>query len=435
MLLVEHIEACARSSQFRINSSLQQMLRVLAKNKWLQPQAPVILIGGTNGKGTTAGYLCNLLHRHLGMQVGLYASPHLSSFCERIQLSHLPVDVALLSACWQGLTRRVQVEEQLTFFEWTTLLAFYVFNKHATDINVLEVGLGGEWDATNVCEPIASVIVSLGIDHQAYLGDTCQQVLADKLGIARAGKPLFWGNQGTGATDSEALAVLQTCVRQKNLQLYTAGTDFYLRGNEVFFAGKRLSFLPPALVHAPLYLQRNFTLALAISHWLAAEYGRQDNDLSACAKSQDDYLPSTVQGRFQQKCLAGKCFLLDACHNTDGAQAFTQALRQRYHGKLLGYVSLLADKDIEKILALLATCLEPLLFFSNANIRAAKRTHLPAVWQDCWYPDFATAWQATSEQQVCATVPTVVCGSFYGLDACVSFLKKTGESITESITQ
>ncbi|MDE3269479.1 MAG: hypothetical protein OYH77_04255 [Pseudomonadota bacterium] len=417
MNLAAQIEAHARAPQFRINPSLVQMRRVLSANPVLNLQAPTIIIGGTNGKGTTAGYLFTLLHKHLKLKVGLYTSPHLHHFHERIQLSHVAVNDELLAQHWRALVATTATESALSFFEWATLLAFYTFNTHATDINILEVGLGGKWDATNIVNPIAAVLVSLGQDHQRLLGNTYREILADKIAITRRQRPLFWGNQGSGANDPMVKALIQQVVAEKNIQLYRFGVDFFLRATGVYQQDMRIITLPASVVSAPPFLQNNFCLAAAVWHWYRSNYSQPKNYEHCPVVDTTNYLPTTIVGRCQHLRLAGREVITDVCHNIDGALMFSSYLRQRQR-KLTGFVCLLADKDIAEILAILATCLQPLYFFSLSNIRAAAQAQLPKGFQRNFYADFNRAWQAANP-----TGTVVICGSFYGLDAALTYLR------------
>ena len=429
LTLVQQIEACARSPQFRINPSLIQMQQTLACNPHLVLRSPAIIIGGTNGKGTTAGYLFTLLHEQLNLKVGLYTSPHLHHFHERIQLSHVAVDDELLTQHWYELVATVRTDTPLSFFEWTTLLAFYVFNTYTTDINILEVGLGGKWDATNVVDPIAAVLVSLGKDHQRLLGNTYAQIFADKIAITRPQRPLFWGNQGSGADDPAAQTLLQQTATAKKLQLYRFGAEFHQQTTDLYWQGKKIFKLPSAIASAPSFLQKNFCLAAAVSHWYRTSHSIavQSVAMPAAVKQLPaNHLPSTLAARCQHLHIRDYEVITDACHNIDGALVFREYLCKhllkhsyKHQGKLTGFVCLLADKDIADILAILATCLQPLYFFSVQNSRAASCSHLPAAYRKNFYVDFNHAWQAA---QPCASIFTV-CGSFYGLDAALTYLR------------
>ena len=403
----------------------------------LQLHAPCVIIGGTNGKGTTAGFLFSLLSRVAGLKVGLYTSPHVSHFCERVQVSHQSLNDDTLLDIWQELKQLLAplFFQRLTFFECTTLLAFFVFNRTTTDINVLEVGLGGTWDAVNVCDPLASAIVSIGKDHQQYLGNTYSAILADKLGIARAHRPLFWGKQGSGADDAELQHTLQKIVAQKQLLLCSAGREFKLNRDNTLCL--ELPDLPtiemplPASLHTdPHWLRSNFSLAFALSWWLLHRLDRTVPNFVKLASHTIARLRPNLPARFQQRSLRHRHtgqerpLLLDACHNYDGMQALVIELRQRY-GKVAGLLSLLNDKEIDKIVPLLAQQCRPFAVFAVDNERSMIREQLPARWQHCWHDNFATAWHSVSAKL--DPQPLVICGSFYGLGEALALLAQQDE--------
>lgn len=432
-VLVDKLLAFARVSPHRINPSLEQMQTVLAALPQLRLRAPCVLIGGTNGKGTTAGFICSLLSHGARLKVGLYTSPHVSHFCERVQTSHVPLDDAALDDMWQELEPLLapRFRAQLTFFECSTLLAFYVFNRTATDINILEVGLGGTWDAVNVCDPLAAAIVSIGKDHQQYLGNTYAEILRDKLGIARPHRPLFWGNQGSGADDADLQRTLQGIVQQRQLVLCSAGREFQLDADASTLR-VALSALPqvtipiPRAVRAgPRWLQRNFCLAFALSWWLLPCLGRSMSGFARAIDSRAELLPSTLPARFQVRRLCHRPtgqvrpLLLDACHNYDGALALVAELQQRY-GVVAGMLSLLHDKEVAAIVPLLARQLNPLAIFALNNERSMTRAQVPPAQQHCWHKDVASAWHSVAA--VPDARPLVICGSFYGLGEALALL-------------
>ena len=150
---------------------------------------PVIHIAGTKGKGSTAALIASALQA-AGYKVGFYTSPHLQDFTERIQVNQTPVSHATLTALVEEIKPQVAKTERLTTFELTTALAFLYFQRCKVDIAVVEVGLGGRLDATNIVTPLVSVITSLSMDHMAVLGDTLPKIAAEKAGIIKPGRPV-----------------------------------------------------------------------------------------------------------------------------------------------------------------------------------------------------------------------------------------------------
>src|SRR6185369_6440703 len=168
---------------------------------------PSVLIAGTNGKGSTAATLASIL-RAAGYKVGLYTSPHLVRINERIRVNGDPIDDELFASTYarvHEMAEHLVAEGKLpwhpSFFETVTAIAFECFSKLKCDIAVLEVGMGGRLDATNIVEPLISVITDIDLDHQKFLGDTIAAIAAEKAGIMRAGKPTITLPQHPQAND------------------------------------------------------------------------------------------------------------------------------------------------------------------------------------------------------------------------------------------
>ncbi|MGL4472974.1 MAG: Mur ligase family protein, partial [Shewanella sp.] len=159
--------------------------------KMLTP-SKVITVAGTNGKGTTCAMLASIL-QEAGYSVGVYSSPHLLRYNERISVNGVDVSDEQLIAAFQ-LIERTRAELSLTFFEFATLAALVIFKEQALDVIILEVGLGGRLDATNLIDADVSVVTAIDLDHQEYLGDTRELVGKEKAGIFRAGKPAISGD-------------------------------------------------------------------------------------------------------------------------------------------------------------------------------------------------------------------------------------------------
>lgn len=186
----------------------------------------VIHVAGTNGKGSTAAITASILSKQ-GYRVGLYSSPHLLDFSERIQINGAPIAHALVG----DLTEMVRyvaerrLREPPTFFEATTAMAFTHFALTGVEIAVIEVGLGGRFDATNVVTPLATVITTIGLDHQQYLGNTVEAIAGEKAGIIKRGVPLI-----TGRIEPEPLSVIQAVATRYKAPSCSLGTDFSTEG-------------------------------------------------------------------------------------------------------------------------------------------------------------------------------------------------------------
>ena len=184
-----------------------------------------ILVAGTNGKGSIAAMLASIL-KAAGYRVGLYTSPHLIDFKERIRINGHRISQAALINLTREVRLGLEVEPrlELTWFEFITVLAFLHFARHETDIDVLEVGMGGRLDATNVVDPEVSVISNISLEHREYLGDTLDKITAEKAGIVR--------DKGTCATGSRNRAVVSTLekiCRGRRARLVRLGHDIRVR--------------------------------------------------------------------------------------------------------------------------------------------------------------------------------------------------------------
>ncbi|MBI2345491.1 MAG: bifunctional folylpolyglutamate synthase/dihydrofolate synthase [Deltaproteobacteria bacterium] len=192
----------------RIRAELEPMRAACARFGDPERAIPVIHIAGTNGKGSTGAFLRELL-RTAGFSVGHYTSPHLTDFTERIQIDGASVSMETL-ARYAGPLASAKLD--LTYFEFATLLAFTAFAEAPCDYAIIEVGMGGRWDATNVVEPRCSVVTPIGLDHQAYLGSTLAAIAGEKCGIIKFGVPVISAPQ-----DPAAMAVIAaTCAERQS---------------------------------------------------------------------------------------------------------------------------------------------------------------------------------------------------------------------------
>lgn len=186
----------------------------------------VLHIGGTNGKGSTAALVASVLQRS-GRRVGLYTSPHLVEFRERIRVNGCMIAEHQVEELIARLRAALQDNLEPTFFEMTTALAFLYFAESEVDVAVLEVGLGGRFDATNVVEqPLASAITTIGLDHQEYLGHTEEAIAFEKGGIIKPYVPIVTGRMGR-----EAEQVIRRIARDRSAPLWQLGRDFAIDGN------------------------------------------------------------------------------------------------------------------------------------------------------------------------------------------------------------
>ena len=205
-----------------IKLGLEPMRMLLARLKHPQQRYACLHIGGTNGKGSTAIIVASILEA-AGYRVGLYTSPHLLEFQERICVQHVPIAQERIIELTHRIRRAASLMAPLTFFEFTTALAFQYFAEEQVDVAVIEVGLGGRLDATNVLNPLAVVITNIAWDHEEYLGRTLSSIAYEKAGIIKKGSVVV-----LGPLSNEPQRVIQTCVRERNATAYRFGVDFSL---------------------------------------------------------------------------------------------------------------------------------------------------------------------------------------------------------------
>ena len=281
-----------------------------------QPQAGLrfIHVAGTNGKGSTCAML-ESIYRAAGLRVGLFTSPHLVSFAERLQVNrHLipEAEVVRLVSEMQLLCKHFAEEAHPTFFEAVTVMALRWFAEQHCDLVIWETGLGGRLDATNIVTPLASVITNIGLEHQQWLGDTFEQIATEKSGIIKPGVPVI-----TAAQPGEGLEVIAATAREQGAPLTLIGAADTAR--------PPLDALELPL-HGP-HQRLNAATALATVRVLAGQL--PVSAAAARAGLASVYWPGRMQ---RVETASGQQVLLDGAHNPAGAEALRVALQTEFPG-------------------------------------------------------------------------------------------------------
>jgi len=328
-----------------IDMGLERAREVAVRLSLGRPARRIVTVTGTNGKGSTCAFIASLL-RGQGLKVGVYSSPHLLRYNERVQIDGEQASDEALCAAFAAV-EAARGDVSLTYFEMGTLAAFWLFQRAGLDAAVLEVGLGGRLDAVNLVDADVSVVTNIGLDHSEWLGDSRDSVATEKAGIFRSGKPALCG-------DLHPPASLLDCAASLPAPLYLRGRDFDLaldaRGwhwRGVSSAGEPLELHDLPLLSLPVE-----NAALAIQAFVLLEPGWQPERVA------DALLQTRVTGRLDRRTLRSKGqnvpLLLDVGHNPHAASYLAESLAARPPtGRRLAVFGLLADKDLDGILDVL----------------------------------------------------------------------------------
>ncbi len=350
--LTTRAAADARAYLFSLSPStirlgLERMQRALSALGNPQAQVPALHVAGTNGKGSTCAFAASCLGQKY--RVGLYTSPHLVRFNERIQVGGREIDDETLGQRVLEVLDRLPVDHELTAFEFGTLVAFWHFAQEKVDLAVLETGLGGRLDATTCCRAVVTTITSLSLDHTAYLGETLAAIAGEKAGICKRHVPLV-----TCVQAPEAAAVLAARARELEAPLFVDGREFELlpstRGYSFSGLSGRVDGLSIPLAGA--HQVQNAALALASLEVLAERGFR----LTPEAVRQG-LAATRWPGRLEE--FSGPVpVVLDGAHNPDGVRTLIEGLARVYPGRPVFLVfGVLADKDSDVMIrALFPKC-------------------------------------------------------------------------------
>ncbi|MCX8118346.1 MAG: bifunctional folylpolyglutamate synthase/dihydrofolate synthase [Desulfobacterota bacterium] len=325
-----------------------------------------IHIGGTNGKGSTAVMTASILQKE-GYRVGLYTSPHLLRFTERIQIDGKEIEPEKVVELTEFLRERIEaagVSPPFTFFDFTTALALLYFREKMVDLAVLEVGLGGRLDSTNVVDPLVSVITNIGKDHEDVLGKGIMKIAAEKAGIIKKGRPLI-----TAATQPGVIGLFAKICREKKAPFFQVGKEFRFvsSGERTFhYEGLHRKLWNLSLnLYGPHQLV-NATTAIGTAEVLDDLGYRISNDAIV-----EGLKTAHWPGRLELIQSMPRV-LLDGAHNPEGALSLRAALERdfSYH-RLILLIGIMKDKDIPGILRPLAPLADHIIFTRPKVERAA----------------------------------------------------------------
>lgn len=375
----------ARWPESMIDPDLSRIAAVMELLGDPQRAYPVIHLAGTNGKTSTARMIESLL-RSFGLATGMFTSPHLHSMRERIQLGGDSVDTARFLTAYDDIEPYLNIVDErsvaaggppLSYFEAITAIAFAAFADAPVDVAVMETGMGGRWDSTNVADGQVVVITPVDLDHQAYLGDTVEQIAGEKAGIIKPGSQVVLAEQQLAAAE-----VLLARAEEVGANVVREGAQFGVSQRVLAVGGQVLSIQGLGGTYEDLFLPlfgghqaRNAAVALAaVESFLGGGAQLLDVELVRAG-----FAESTSPGRLEIVRRA-PTVLVDAAHNPHGARALVEAVRDSFDFTyLVGVLAVLRDKDVRGLLEAVEPLLSQVVITSNSSPRSMAADELAAV--------------------------------------------------------
>lgn len=323
----------------RIEPGVERVRRIATDLLEGPPEATVIAVAGTNGKGSSVAMLAAIC-RAAGYRVGSYTSPHLVDVRERFALDGQPVAARPLIEAFERIEGHPD-SGSLTYFEWLTVAAFLVFTAQGADVWILEVGLGGRLDAVNALDADLALITAIGLDHQDWLGDSREAIGREKAGILRAGQPAVYVDPEPVASVFERARAVGARLRSpgREIDLLTAAGDSI----EIQTPEARRCHAAPSLRGE--HQRRNAAGVIALLTHPDCPLRIPDDAIDAGLRN------TVVTGRMETFAQEGRSIVLDVAHNGEAARALADGLGASRHGRLLAVFSALADKPVAGIVA------------------------------------------------------------------------------------
>jgi dihydrofolate synthase / folylpolyglutamate synthase len=369
----------ARWPENRIAPTLERISALVDMLGSPQLTYPTIHIGGTNGKTTTSRMVDSLLFE-MGLRTGRFTSPHLESYLERICINGQPIDAKELIFSFNDISPYLDLmdtkfDNPISFFEAITALAFAAFAEHPIDVGVIEVGMGGQWDATNVVDADVSVIMPIGLDHMEYLGNTIAEIATTKAGIIKEQGFVVLAQQ-----EPEAAVELLRRAAEVGADVAREGLEYSIDSRAIAVGGQLISITGLRGhyddIFLPLHGKHQASNAAAALIAVEAFFGEQDLDIDA------------VRAGFANVTSPGRCeivhrdptIILDAAHNPHGAKAITETIQSEFtFDDVTGIVALMADKDALGILQALEPIMNQIIVTTNSAARSMSVGDLEAL--------------------------------------------------------
>jgi dihydrofolate synthase/folylpolyglutamate synthase len=373
-------------------------------------------IGGTNGKGSVAAMLSHIL-KSAGYRVGKYTSPHLVSFTERITINEERIteaEVADLVVSIRQRTESVDPKRTFTFFDFTTALAFEYFRRSNVDIALIEVGLGGRLDSTNVVNPLVSVITNVALDHMDYLGEDILRIAREKAGIIKKGVPVV-----TGARDLPGRIIEETGTIN-NSPVYVMGRDFLYekKATQTMLYAGLLTNLDNVYINLKGDHQLgNAAIALCTAELLSS-LGFGIDKRGVYAGLSEVTWPGRIEIIKEKPTI-----ILDGAHNVDGIRTLVNFLKSQFpNRRRLLIFGVMKDKEYEKMLSELLPFADDVIFTSSANDRALFPESLKEFAPKAFVADNASLALKKAKSMLNEGDVLIITGSLYLIGECTAII-------------
>ena len=369
----------ARWPESRIAPSIERIAALVDILGSPQLTYPTIHVGGTNGKTTTTRMIDALLFAH-GLRTGRFTSPHLETYLERIAINGQSIDPKELIFSYNDIAAYLDLmdekfEHPISFFEAITAIAFVAFAEHPIDVGVIEVGMGGQWDATNVVEADVSVIMPIGFDHMEYLGNTLHEIASTKAGIIKENGFIVLAQQ-----EPEAAKELIRKAAEVGADVVREGIEFSVTSRAVAVGGQLLTIQGVnetyEEIFLPLHGRHQASNAAAALVAVEAFFGDQPLDIDA------------VRSGFASVVSPGRCevvhrdptIILDAAHNPHGAKALAETLRSEFNfDEIIAVVGVFGDKDAAGIFKELEPIVDHVIVTQSTSERAMPSSEVEKI--------------------------------------------------------
>ncbi|WP_097159182.1 bifunctional folylpolyglutamate synthase/dihydrofolate synthase [Bacillus oleivorans] len=399
-------------------------------NKMGHPERRIkfVHIGGTNGKGSTVTFVRSIL-QSAGYEVGTFTSPYIEQFNERISINGVPIsdeEMVLLTEKIIPLANELEKTELggPTEFEVITAMCLYYFGfVRPVDIVIMEVGLGGRFDSTNIIYPLVSVITNIGMDHVRILGDTISDIAKEKAGIIKNGIPVIIGED-----KKEAVEKIEEAAIKKKAILYKLGTQFVISNYESIDEGERFTLETPYHTYRELitglkgtYQVRNAALAVMTAEYIKTYFSFQIESGHVYEGLKNAYWP----GRFET-ILEQPTIIVDGAHNREGIEALTETLKTRYpNNRIKVLFAGLNDKPLQPMLSLLNEVANSLYVTSFDFPRAASANELKAALpnRSVYVAEDWKAWIDREKEHMDDQEILIVTGSLYFISEVKKYFK------------